>query len=56
LLRDIKDVSVGDLSKQVTDKIRGLKALVQKIDEMRVYLEDVLKGNLPMNADIIHNL
>ena len=27
LLRDIKDVSVGDLSKQVSNKIMGLKAL-----------------------------
>jgi 26S proteasome regulatory subunit N8 len=56
LLRDIKNVSVGDLSMQVSDKIRGLKALGQKIDEMRLYVEDVLKGSLPMNSDIVHNL
>jgi len=56
LLRDIKDVSVGDLSKQVSDKIRGLKALTKKIDEMKSYLEDVLGGKLPMNSEIIHNL
>ena len=41
---------------QVSDKIRGLKALVSKIDEMRLYVEDALKGDLPMNSDIIHNL
>lgn len=56
LLRDIKNVSVGDLSMQVSDKIRGLKALVTKIDEMRLYLEAVLKGDLPSNSEIIHNL
>lgn len=41
---------------QVSDKIRGLKALVSKIDEMRLYVEDALKGDLPMNSDIIHNI
>lgn len=41
---------------QVSDKIWGLKALVSKIDEMRSYLEEVQKGNLPMNSEIIHNL
>lgn len=49
-------MSVGDLSKQVSDKIRGLKALTKKIDEMRLYLEDVIGGKLPMNSDIVHNL
>ena len=53
LLRDIKDVSVGDLSKQVSNKIMGLKALTQKIEDMRAYLEEVLEGKLPVNADIV---
>jgi 26S proteasome regulatory subunit N8 len=56
LLRDIKDVSVGDLSKQVSNKIMGLKALGIKIEEMRMYLEEVLAGDLPVNPDIVHNL
>ncbi len=56
LLRDIKDVSIGDLSKQVSNKILGLKALVTKIDDMKVYLEQVINGELPMNAEILHNL
>lgn len=35
LLRDIKDASQGQLSKQVIDKINGLKALAGKLSEMR---------------------
>jgi 26S proteasome regulatory subunit N8 len=35
LLRDIKDASQGQLSKQVSDKILGLKALRNKLLEMR---------------------
>ena len=35
--------------------MNGLKALTGKIEEMKTYLEQVLSGELPMNADIIHN-
>ena len=56
LLRDVKNVSVGDLSKEVSNKILGLKALATKIDEMKVYLEDVISGALPTNPDIINNI
>jgi len=55
-LRDIKDVSVGDLSKQVENKVLGLKALVTKIEDMKKYIEEVLSGELPLNSDIVHNL
>ena len=34
LLRDIKDVSVGDLSKQVSNKIQSLKTFTSKVDDM----------------------
>jgi 26S proteasome regulatory subunit N8 len=38
LLRDIKDASIGQFSKQVGDKILALKALTQKLKMMREYL------------------
>ena len=56
LLRDIKDVSIGDLSKQIADKVMGLKALNIKINELRTYLDDVLEGKYPVNTEIIENL
>ncbi len=55
LLRDIKDASKGQLPKIVGDKIMGLKALKEKLYELRVYLEKVIKGDFRMNTDIIHN-
>ena len=38
LLRDIKDASLGQFSKNVGDKILALKALTEKLREMREYL------------------
>ena len=38
LLRDIKDASQGQLSKQVSDKTQGLKVLASKLREMKEYL------------------
>ena len=55
LLRDIKDASVGQLSKQIGDKIMALKALTEKLREMRVYLENVISKKYRYNPSIIHN-
>jgi len=55
LLRDIKDASQGQLSKQVGDKINALKALTEKLKEMRLYLQNVLSGKFRYNHAIIHN-
>ncbi len=54
LLRDIKDASKGLLSKQVQDKVTGLKALKEKLHEMKEYLENVLSGKFKANMNIIH--
>ena len=55
LLRDIKDASQGQLSKQVIDKINGLKALAGKLSEMRLYLENVINEKYRYNHQIIQN-
>lgn len=55
LLRDIKDASQGQLSKQVHDQINGLKALANKLQEMRLYLENVISGKYRYNHQIIQN-
>jgi 26S proteasome regulatory subunit N8 len=53
LLRDIKDVSIGDLSMQISNKVMGLKALGVKIKEIKAYLDDVLEGKYPVNNEIV---
>ena len=55
LLRDIKDANLGQFSKQVGDKILALKALTEKLKEMRDYLNKVLDGTFRYNHTIIHN-
>lgn len=56
LLRDIKDVSIGDLSKQISNKVMGLKALGSKIKEIKAYVDEVLEGKYPVNNEIIEYL
>ena len=56
LLRDIKDISIGDLSMQISNKVMGLKALGVKIKEIKAYLDDVLQGKYPVNNEIIEYL
>lgn len=55
LLRDIKDASEGQLSKQVYDKINGMKALANKLKEMTLYLENVISGKYRYNHLIMQN-
>jgi len=55
LLRDIKDASVGQLSRQIGDKIMALKALTEKLKEMKWYLESVISGKFRYNPTIINN-
>jgi len=55
LLRDVKDVSQGTLSKQVSDKLQGLKVLAGKLRDMKDYLKKVISGEYRYNQVIIDN-
>lgn len=55
LLRDIKDASLGQFSKQIGDKVLALKALTQKLRQMKEYLQNVLSGKFRYNHAIIHS-
>jgi len=55
LLRDIKDASKGQLSKDVEDKINALKALAEKLKEMKEYLEGVISKMYRVNSTILSN-
>jgi len=55
LLRDIKDASQGQLSKQVIDKLNGLRTLANKLQDMKDYLEGVISDKYRYNHNIIEN-
>jgi len=56
LLRDIKDTTVGTLSQRVTNQLQGLRGLSSQLGDIRSYLDQVAKGELPVNHQIIYQL
>jgi len=56
LLRDIKDNAVGTLSSQLTTQLNSLKGLQSRLEEIKGYLEKVVKDEMPINHQIIYNL
>ncbi|KAI9209566.1 maintenance of mitochondrial structure and function-domain-containing protein [Polychytrium aggregatum] len=56
LLRDIKDNAVGTLSTRITNQLESLKGLHLRLREIKDYLEKVVKGQLPVNHQIMYNL
>jgi len=56
LLRDIKDTTIGTLSQRVTNQLQGLKGLSCQLTDIRNYLDQVVKGQLPVNHQIVYQL
>jgi len=56
LLRDIKDTTIGTLSQRVTNQLQGLKGLSSQLTDIRNYLDQVVKGQLPVNHQIVYQL
>jgi 26S proteasome regulatory subunit N8 len=56
LLRDIKDLDTGTLSSRVAEQLSSLRGLQSRLAEIREYLQQVVKGELPVNHQIIGNL
>jgi 26S proteasome regulatory subunit N8 len=56
LLRDIKDSTVGTLSSQIVTQLQSLKGLHQHLNEVHLYLEKVIRQELPLNHAIVYNL
>uniref|UniRef100_A0A914WHH7 26S proteasome non-ATPase regulatory subunit 7 n=1 Tax=Plectus sambesii TaxID=2011161 RepID=A0A914WHH7_9BILA len=54
LLRDIKDQTAGTLSQRVTDQLMGLRGLRSQLEDIKRYLTEVSKGELPVNHSIIY--
>lgn len=56
LLRDIKDLSTGTLSTRVADRLTSLRGLQARLLEIRDYLGQVVRGELPVNHQIVYQL
>jgi 26S proteasome regulatory subunit N8 len=56
LLRDVNDPSTSSLALRVRQQAEGLAALVNRLEEIRAYLSNVVSGRLPMNNQIMYNL
>merc|ERR1712000_192568 len=54
--RDVKDASVSNLTTAVQEKLSSLKSLNVHIKEMEEYLDNVCKGKLPPNHQIINQI
>jgi 26S proteasome regulatory subunit N8 len=56
LLRDIRNITVGSLSQQLTNQLNGLKGFYSSLNDIKAYLDKVIKGELPINHQIIYHL
>mmetsp|Transcript_7674 Transcript_7674/g.28765 ORF Transcript_7674/g.28765 Transcript_7674/m.28765 type:complete len:382 (-) Transcript_7674:944-2089(-) len=56
LLRDIKDSTVSDLNTSVLARGQALSALEGRLNDISTYLDQVIKGELPINNQITYIL
>ena len=54
--RDIKNLTAGTLSQQITNQLTSLKGLHSRLQDIRDFLEKVATGKLPVNHTIIYEL
>merc|ERR1712087_688880 len=56
LLREVENISLSTLTTEVNHKLSSLNGLTERLMMIRQYLQDVVKGALPINQDILRNL
>jgi 26S proteasome regulatory subunit N8 len=56
MMMSAQDTTVTTLTKQVTNKLGALKQLKSKIDDMKVYLDQVVAGQLAPNPQILYHM
>ncbi len=44
LLRDIRNITVGSLSQQLTNQLNGLKGFYSSLNDIKSYMDKVIKG------------
>lgn len=56
LLRDIRNITVGSLSQQLSNQLNGLKGFYTSLSDIQSYLDRVAKKELPINHQIVYQL
>ena len=57
MLKDINDSSrIGSISKVASDKVLSFKALLDRLNQIRDYLNKVITNKIPVNPQIIYNI
>lgn len=56
LLRNIRDINVGTITDQVQSKLASMLSLKTRMLDIYAYLDNVVKGKIPPNHQIIYNL
>ena len=56
ICRDIRNITVGSLSQQITNQVTSLKGLHSHLHDIQNYLEQVVAKKLPMNHAVIYQL
>lgn len=56
LLRDIRNITVGTLSQQITNQLISLKGLHSHLQDIQKYLDQVTAKKLPINHAIVYQL
>ncbi|OII74830.1 26s proteasome regulatory inactive JAB domain-containing protein [Cryptosporidium ubiquitum] len=53
LLRDLKNTSTSSLVSQISDTINSCKILISKLQESKIYFNDIIEGKIPPNHGIV---
>mmetsp|Transcript_9976 Transcript_9976/g.15170 ORF Transcript_9976/g.15170 Transcript_9976/m.15170 type:complete len:337 (-) Transcript_9976:235-1245(-) len=56
LLREVENISQSTLTAEVKHKMSALNGLTERLEMIRNYLDQISKGALPINQDILQNL
>jgi 26S proteasome regulatory subunit N8 len=56
LLRDVKDATISSLTSSVENRMGGLKALKNRLQDIDKYLDQVSNSNMPVNQTILYQL
>lgn len=56
LLRDVKDTNISTLATRINNKLASLKSLTSRLQEMSLYLQNVISGKVPINNTIMREI
>lgn len=56
LLRDVKDTNISTLATRINNKLASLKSLTSRLQEMSIYLQNVISGRVPINNTIMREI